>query len=77
MSYRVTNPISLKDFTRIREAEAKIKMLQKINDSSWISEDVEDFSCRYSPHWMDLIGEEHEVGAISKKVLPFILPISK
>jgi hypothetical protein len=77
MSCRVTNPISIKDFTRIREAEAKIKMLRKINDSNWISEDVEDFTCRYSPHWIDLIGEEHEVGSISKKVLPFILPISK
>lgn len=77
MSYRVTNPISLKDFTRIREAEVKIKMLQKINDSNWISEDVEDFTCRYSPHWIDLIGEEHEVGALEKEVLPFVLPVSK
>lgn len=77
MSCRITIPISIKDFSRIREAEAKIKMLQKINDSNWISEEVEDFTCRYSPHWIDLIGEEHEVGSISKEVLPFILPISK
>jgi hypothetical protein len=77
MSCRITIPISIQDFMRIREAEAKIRMLSKISDSAWITEDVEDFTCRYSPHWIDLIGEEHEVGALEQEVLPFMLPVSK
>jgi len=77
MGVRIKTEISANDFARLRKAEAIIKMLYKLEDSAWISEEVEDFTRRYSVYWLDLIGDEHEATTITKAVPPFVLPVSK